>query len=158
MDKLIHPTDTIPVGIPVLLRTARKTYSWAVRDALLKAELKGVPHNGVYVLLGIVNGSSTNQLIRDLGISKQAASQLIDGLVENDYVARSTSTLDRRKQVLSLTEKGAHAASAIRQAIDEVNTELVREVGNDNEQIAKYVLAVLIDINDRHHNLPRGIR
>ena len=159
MNDIIKPTDTIPVGLPVLLRFARKTYSHAVQEALAAVGCEDMPKNGSYVLGGIANNDMpVRQLFVELGISKQAASQLIDTLVVRGYLLRTEDETDRRRLRLELTERSRLAARAIKKAIQKVDDELAAEVGEENLQATKYTLAVLIDIHDRRHGLPRGIQ
>ena len=159
MDNIIKPTDDIPTGFPVLLRFARKTYSWAIRDALKNEGYDDVPSNGVYVLMGIHKYDlSMSKLTKQLGLTKQSASQLVELMVSRGYADRRVVKSDRRQVEVVPTEKGYKVVRIVVQAIRNINKELYDEVGEENAQIAKYVLAVLIDINDRHYDLPRGLR
>jgi DNA-binding MarR family transcriptional regulator len=159
MDTILKPTDDIPTGFPVLLRFARKTYSWAIRDALKSEGYDDMPSNGVYVLMGIQKyGLSMSNLIKQLGLTKQSASQLVEVLVSRGYVNREAAKEDRRQIDISPTEKGKSVVNLVIVVIKQINKELYDEVGEENAQVAKYVLAVLIDINDRHYGLPRGLR
>jgi len=159
MDKLIRPNDDIPVGFPVLIRFARKTYSWAIRDSLKSKGYDYMPSNSIYILMGIEKyGLGMTNLIKQLGLTKQAASQLIELMVTRGHVNRKSKPGDRRRVEITLTVKSKNAVNVITSAIQQINKELYDEVGEKNSQIAKYVLAVLIDINDRHYGLPRGIR
>ena len=75
------------VVIPALLRAARGSYGHAIRARLADAGFEDIPRNGSYVLGGMVNhGGSAGGLVRELGVSKQAASQLIDTLVLRGYL------------------------------------------------------------------------
>ncbi len=46
------------------------------------------------------------EISKILGITSSAATQLVDGLVNSDYVARKTNTSDRRSLQLCLSKKG----------------------------------------------------
>ena len=84
-----------------------------------------MPSNGPYVLGGMANhGGSAGDLIRELGVTKQAASQLIDTLVIRGYLERQVSTDDRRRMTISLTDRGRAAAKAVRAGIAAVGAEL----------------------------------
>jgi DNA-binding MarR family transcriptional regulator len=159
MDTVIEPTDNIPTGFPVLLRFARKTYSWAIRDALKSEGYDDVPSNGVYVLMGIQKYDlSMSKLTKQLGLTKQSASQLVELMVSRGYAERRVVKGDRRQVEVVPTEKGNKVVRIVVQAIQQINKELYDEVGEENAQIAKYVLSVLININDRNYDLPRGLR
>ena len=45
-------------------------------------------------------------MIRGLGVTKQAASQLIDTLVLRGYLTRDVNPEDRRRMTVTLTERG----------------------------------------------------
>jgi hypothetical protein len=60
-----------------------------------------------FVLGGMANhGGSAADMISGLGVSKQAASQLIDALVLRGYLTREINPEDRRRMVIGLTETG----------------------------------------------------
>ena len=52
--------------------------------------------------------------MRELGVSKQAAGQLVDTLVLRGYLERSVDPEDRRRLTLTLTERGMAAHLATR--------------------------------------------
>ena len=95
------------VVIPALLRAARGAYGHAIRDRLVAAGFDDVPRNGAHILGGMGNhGVPASDLIRQLGVTKQAASQMIDTLVVRGYVTRETDSEDRRRLTLELTDRG----------------------------------------------------
>ena len=69
------------------------------------------------------NGAA-GDLIRQLGVSKQAASQLIDTLVVRGYLERQVHPEDRRRMTLALTERGLAAAASVREGVESVDAEL----------------------------------
>ena len=111
--------------IPALLRWARGSYGQAVRSHLAKAGFDDLPSNGPFVLGGMArfNGSAAD-MIMGLGVTKQAASQLIDTLVLRGYLTREIDSEDRRRMTISLTERGRGAAQATRTAVDSIDAEL----------------------------------
>jgi DNA-binding MarR family transcriptional regulator len=117
------------VVIPALLRGARGSYGQAVRASLAEAGYDDLPRNGAFVLGGMTNhGGSASDMISGLGVTKQAASQLIDTLVLRGYLTRNTDTEDRRRMRIELTERGRAAATAVRTAIEAIDTELARMI------------------------------
>lgn len=52
------------------------------------------------------SGATGNQLAAHLGISKQAASQMVDYLEEHGYVARMPHPRDGRGKIVVLSERG----------------------------------------------------
>jgi DNA-binding MarR family transcriptional regulator len=67
-------------------------------------------------------------MIRGLGVTKQAVSQLIDTLALRGYLRREVDPADRRRVTVELTERGRAAAVAIRAAVEEVGAELARMI------------------------------
>jgi DNA-binding MarR family transcriptional regulator len=123
MTSTAHDEDD--VVIPALLRAARGTYAQAIRDRLAAAGFDDIPRDGSYVLGGMANhGGSAGDLIRQLGVSKQAASQLIDTLVVRGYLERQVNAEDRRRMTIDVTERGRAAANAISAGVVAVDTEL----------------------------------
>ena len=111
--------------IPALLRAARGAYAHAIRAQLASGGFEDLPRNGPYVLGGVANhGSSIRDLIRELGVSKQAASQLLDTLVLRGYLYREVNPEDRRRMTIGLTERGSAAATAVRAAVVTVDRQL----------------------------------
>jgi DNA-binding MarR family transcriptional regulator len=123
-----HHHDEDP-SIPALLRGARGSYGDAIRARLAEAGFDDMPRNGSFVLGGMANhGGSAGDLIRELGVSKQAASQLVDVLVLRGYLDRRVNPEDRRRLTLEVTERGRAAASAVRSAIMAVDSELATRI------------------------------
>src|SRR6185437_5299881 len=97
------------VPLPALLRHARNAYGSAMRRALEQAGYDDIPKNGLYLIGGLALGAGDvplAALIRDLRISKQAAGQLVDTLVSRGYLHRTTDEQDRRRLLITLTERG----------------------------------------------------
>jgi DNA-binding MarR family transcriptional regulator len=113
------------VVIPALLRAARGAYARAVARELAVAGYDDLPRNGPFVLGGMHNhGGSPGDLTRQLGVSKQAASQLIDTLVVRGYLERRPDAEDRRRMSIELTDRGRAAAHAVRVGVESVDGEL----------------------------------
>ena len=71
------------IVMPALLRHARTTYGRAMRRALEEAGYDDMPRNGMYIVGGLALGANTvplGQLVKELGVSKQAVGQLVDVL------------------------------------------------------------------------------
>jgi DNA-binding MarR family transcriptional regulator len=120
------------VVIPALLRHARTAYGAAMRKALAEIDCDDIPKNGMYVLGGLAMGAGgvpLGQLVKELGVSKQAAGQLVDTLVLRGYLDRSTDAEDRRKLTIALTPRGQAAAAAQAVARERIDAELTLQVG-----------------------------
>jgi len=117
------------VILPALLRAARGAYGNAVRRELAATGFDDLPQNGPYVLGGMANrGGSLSDLVTQLGVSKQSASQLIDILVLRGYLERHVNPDDRRRMEVVLTDRGRAAAKAVRTAVETVDDELSRRL------------------------------
>jgi DNA-binding MarR family transcriptional regulator len=113
--------------ILVLLVRARGGYGNTVAAHLAAAGFDDLPRNGPFVLGGMASHSgSAVEMIRSLGVTRQAASQLIDTLVLRGYLSREVNPDDRRRLNVVLTERGRAAAAAIRAAIGEVDARLAQ--------------------------------
>ena len=117
--------DAGEVSIPVMLRAARGAYARAIAARLAAAGFDDLPRSGPYVLGGMANrDGSAAEVIRELRVTKQAASQLIDVLVLRGYLERQVNPDDRRRMTISLTDRGDAAALAVAAGIAAVDAEL----------------------------------
>jgi DNA-binding MarR family transcriptional regulator len=143
--------DEVPwyetVSMPALLRHARTTYARAMRNALADAGYDDVPANGLYVIGALaLTETPLSEVIEELGVSKQAAGQLVDSLVLRGYLDRMVDEADRRRLTVALTERGKAAAAAQAAGRERIDTELARRVGADHVSHTRATLAALIDI------------
>ena len=144
------------IAFPALLRAARVTYGDAIREALSKEGCDDVPRNGIFVLGSIARtGAPLSQIIKDLGVSKQAAGQLVDTLVLRGYLDRSVDPEDRRRQTVKLSERGRAAAAASRSAIERIDAELAKRVSAEYIAHTRATLAALIE-GDGDNQLERA--
>jgi DNA-binding MarR family transcriptional regulator len=145
MDEADEPSGEIV--LPALLRAARGTYGAAIRDALAEAGCEDLPRNGSFVVGAISRtGAPLAHVIRELGVSKQAAGQLVDTLVVRGYLDRSADPDDRRRMTVFLTERGQLAAAAGRSAVERIDAELVERVGEEYLAHTRATLAALIEL------------
>ncbi|HZU50352.1 MAG TPA: MarR family transcriptional regulator [Sphingomicrobium sp.] len=139
--------ETVP--IPALLRHARTTYGKAMRAALEAAGYDDIPANGLYIIggLSLSNDVPLRQLVKELGISKQGAGQLVDALVMRGYLARNVDARDRRQLIVALTERGRAAADVQREAREQIDATLRARVGDESVREARRALGALIEID-----------
>jgi DNA-binding MarR family transcriptional regulator len=141
--------------LPQLMREARDVYRHAVASALAVAGCDDVPRNGAFVLSDLDQGasdpgfSSQADVVTSLGLSKQAASQLIDTLVLREYLERRNDPVDRRRMEVRLTGRGQRAAIAIRTAVDAVEARLGQLVTADELHGLRAGLAAYRSIRER---------
>ncbi len=134
------------VSFPALLRAARRTYGSVVIEALAEAGCDDMPRNGSYVIGAIArSGAPLSQIISALGVSKQAAGQLVDTLVTRGYLARAADPGDRRRLTITLTGRGLAAAEVIRNAVERVDASVLRLVGPEYVAHTRATLAALIE-------------
>ena len=136
-----------PAVIPALLRAARGAYAAAIREELAADGIDDLPRNGAFVLGGMANqGGSPGDLIRELRVSKQAASQLIDLLVLRGFLERHVDAADRRRLTIELTPRGHAAAAAVRRGVVAVDEELARRLDSAELVGLRAGLGALADI------------
>jgi DNA-binding MarR family transcriptional regulator len=137
------------VPIPALLRAARGCYAQAINANVTSAGLDDLPRNGAFVVGAMGNwGGSAVDMIRGLGVTKQAASQLIDTLVLRSYLTRDVNPDDRRRMTIELTERGRSAAMAVRSGIASVDAELARMLSPTQLAGLRAGLHALADIKE----------
>lgn len=148
------------VAVSTLLRGSLRTYGAAVRAALAEVGCDDVPRSGAYVLGAIArSGSPLSGIIRELGVSKQAAGQLVDTLVIRGYLLRTPDPDDRRRMTVTLTERGRVAAEAAHSAIEAVDRAVTEQVGPRAVAATRATLAALAalaaqDHRHQHHDQP----
>jgi len=142
-----HAVHDHGVATPALLRAARATYGSAIREALGQVGCDDVPGNGIFVIGAVArNGSPLSEIIADLGVSKQAAGQLVDTLVVRGYLDRFPDPDDRRRLTVALTDRGRTAAAATRAAVDRVDGALAGRVGDEAVALTRATLVALIEL------------
>ena len=135
--------------IPALLRAAGRTYAVATQGALAEAGFDDMPRDGSYVVSGIARtGAPLGEIITALGVSKQAAGQLVDTLVIRGYLDRAVDPEDRRRLTVSLTARGQAAARAIRSAVDQVDAGVAARVGAEFVLHTRATLAALMEVGE----------
>jgi len=111
--------------LDIFLRTHRTI---AVRWAQKFAEGGAVPPSEARVLTLLSRSEDhrmrIEELAQELGMTKGAASRIVDRLVKNGYVVRQDSDIDRRLVYASMTPEGRqalkHASSVFRAAFSEI--------------------------------------
>lgn len=141
--------DEIAISMPALLRHARNTYGKAMRKALENAGYDDIPANGLYIIGGLAiedRKVPLGDLVRELGITKQGAGQLVDTLVMRGYLSRAVDESDRRQLIVALTERGRAAAKVQNEVRERIDAELSARVGEADVHAARRALGTLIDL------------
>ena len=146
----MEPTPDEDVVLPALLRAARGSYAQAIRAQLGAAGFDDLPRNGAFVLGGMANaGGSAVEMIQGLGVTKQAASQLIDTLVLRGYLERDVNRDDRRRMTIELTDRGRAAAVAVGSAVEEIDAALAEMLTPSELAGLRAGLTALAEIKQR---------
>ncbi len=74
-------------------------------------------------------GSRLSELAEIIGVTKSAMTQLIDVLVQHDYVERVSDPRDRRAVLIRRTERGWAVNRIARQVVESVQAEWSQELG-----------------------------
>jgi DNA-binding MarR family transcriptional regulator len=119
-----------------------------MRSALDDAGFEDIPANGLYIIGGLALDKNIplRELVRQLGISKQGAGQLVDALVTRGYLSREVDERDRRQLNVALTDRGRAAAEIQSNAREAIDARLLDRVAHDEVRIARKVLGALIDM------------
>ena len=143
-----QPEAGDPFSMPAMLLRALATYGGAMRAALAKAGYDDIPKNGLYVIggLALAGDHPLGRLIDQLQLSKQAAGQLVDSLVERDYLQRDVDAEDRRRLTISLSARGRAAAKVLAVARIRIDEKLAERVGEKDVQSLRRALGALIQI------------
>jgi DNA-binding MarR family transcriptional regulator len=141
------PDDVV---IPALLRGARGSYAQSIRAELVAGGFDDLPRNGAFVLGGMANHDGPAvDMIRGLGVTKQAASQLIDTLVLRGYLVRDVNPDDRRRLTIELTERGRAAAVAIEAGTRAIDAQLSAMITSAQMSGLRVGLAALAEIKEK---------
>jgi DNA-binding MarR family transcriptional regulator len=149
--------DEVP--IPALMRSARGSYAQSIRASLAAEGISDIPRNGSFVLVSLANGEEpVAGMIRELGVTKQAASQLIDTLVLRGYLTRDIDPADRRRVTIDLTDRGHAAAAAIYAGTVAIDAELAGMLSPAEMTGLRAGLAALGQIKERGKEAMMGPR
>jgi DNA-binding MarR family transcriptional regulator len=137
------------IVLPMLLAAGRTTYGRAIRASLVDAGFGDMPCQGSRIVGGIArNGVNLTDVSGLLGVSKQAASQLVDTLVLRGYVERIPDPDDRRRVNVGLTTRGRSAAREIRDAVESIDAALLERVSVQDVAVTRRVLGRLAELAD----------
>lgn len=91
---------------------------------------------------------SLGELSQRLGISRQVARQVADGLFKRHYAVMTRSDTDRRRVEVRLTPVGSQYADEVVAVITALNNRVSHEVDGATLESARVVLQRVIDIGD----------
>jgi len=117
-----------------------------INDGVVARGFDGRPAYGFAFARLAPNGATVTDLAAHLGVTKQAASQLVDELVRKGYVERRPHPDDARARLIVLTERGwactraaeEAAADAVRAWVELLGEGEVRALCDRLARIAPY--------------------
>jgi DNA-binding MarR family transcriptional regulator len=116
--------------LPWLLRRVNQRYRAAIRDRLAECGFPEVPQPGYWAIMLLAGGGTdAGDLMRDMVVSKQAVSKVVEALVGAGFVVREPHESDRRRTDLSLTANGRKAARVIGDAQRLTEETFIAELG-----------------------------
>jgi DNA-binding MarR family transcriptional regulator len=147
------------LATPTLMRLARGAYAQAIRAQLEEIGVDDLPRNGAFILAGIdVPGGPRPDLIRELGVSKQAVSQLVDVLASRGYLMRGADSGDRRRVALALTGRGREVVEAVVRGVDLVDDQLGERLPDGQAEALRAGLIALAEIKAEDLATGKGVR
>jgi DNA-binding MarR family transcriptional regulator len=134
--------------LAVLITAANRCVSDRLVGAVASAGGEAMRPSFGFVLRAVAAEQPTvSRLAELLGVTKQAASRLVDDMVSLGYVARAEDPADRRRTRLSLTETGERIRARALSESQAMEAELAERFGDTQVQ---HLRALLTDFVERH--------
>ncbi|RDI62745.1 MarR family winged helix-turn-helix transcriptional regulator [Nocardia pseudobrasiliensis] len=112
------PARTPAQDLPLLLLAAAAEVTDAVHAGVVAAGFADVrPSHGFAFVRMAPDGATVGEIAEHLGVTKQAASQLVEELVNKGYAQRNPHPHDARARLITLTERGWAATRAADAAV-----------------------------------------
>lgn len=106
------------------------------------------PAHGFAFQLLAPNGASGNELAEHLGVTKQAASQMIDFLEDHGYVERKPLLNDKRGKLVILTQKGWDCIQAVEATLARVEGRWTEMLGPERMNMLRADLHRLVNASE----------
>ncbi|MET9385043.1 MarR family transcriptional regulator [Streptomyces sp. NPDC002928] len=124
----------------VLLATAGDLAK-RINDGVVARGFEGRPAYGFAFVRLAPDGATVTELAAHLGVTKQAASQLVDEIVRKGYAERRPHPGDARARLVVLTERGWACTRAAEEAAAEVVAGWVELLGEGGVGVLRDHLA-----------------
>lgn len=119
-------------------------------DAILATLGLGRAHHRAIYFVGRNPGITVTELLKILKITKQSLSRVLSQLVSEGYIDQETDAADRRKRLLTLTEKGVDLEMKLTANQRQRIARAYRAAGAEAVQGFREVLRGIIDPADQH--------
>lgn len=129
----------------LLMMDLMRAYYWfdeSLRARLLKRGWGPVARSQSLVLANIANGvTRASRIAENLGVSRQAMSQLLAEMVEKELIVIAPDPQDRRAQLVEFAPAGAAIREDAQQILRDLETEMEATVGQSAMQVMRGALA-----------------
>lgn len=120
-------------------------------DRILDEQGYGRAHHRAVHFISRSPGTTVNNLLNILGVTKQSLNRVLRTLIEDGLVESRIGTRDKRERHLHLTEAGETLERALSDAQRERMRAAYREAGPDAVQGFRAVLEAMMDPELRRH-------
>ena len=120
-------------------------------DRILDEYRLGRAHHRALHFISRAPGTTVNNLLSILGVTKQSLNRVLRTLVEDDLVESRVGTRDKRERNLFLTERGVELEQELSTAQRERMRQAYREAGPEAVQGFRAVLEAMMDPELRRH-------
>jgi MarR family transcriptional regulator, lower aerobic nicotinate degradation pathway regulator len=97
----------------------------------------------ILLVLDAADGASQQELCAAAGIDSGNMVELLDGLEARGYASRARDPRDRRRYVVTITQRGRSALGELRQAIDEYTADFLSPLTESERQRLASILSKL---------------
>jgi DNA-binding MarR family transcriptional regulator len=119
------PDQRAESSFPTLLNAAHRRTTAIMQGSLARSGFGDLPVTGFRITVHLAAGAARiGELAGALEVSKQAASRVVELLVQRGYCDRLADPDDRRSALIVLTRRGRRAVAALRRAVEEIEHRL----------------------------------
>lgn len=120
-------------------------------DRLLEQYGYGRAHHRALHFINRSPGTTVNNLLSILGVTKQSLNRVLRALVEDGLVESRVGTLDKRERNLFLSDKGKTLEAALSEAQQARMRAAYREAGHEAVAGFRRVLEAMMDPDQKAH-------
>ena len=153
IDPLFLREEDLRQGIELLFYAYRDFT--AEPDAILAKWGFGRAHHRVIYFVGRNPNITVTELLVILKITKQSLSRVLGALIEDDFINQRADPSDRRRKLLTLTEKGQELERELTTTQMARFARAYRETGAEAVEGFRRVLSGIINPEDRARVRPR---